>query len=112
MVRFDFLHASRADAQQPGRTIRMHKIAISQAAIDRVLKRRESLHVFADIDPTRTAHIVGDLQNGFMAPGRPVEIAAAREIVPNVNRISAAVRAAGGLVVYIQNTIDAAAKET
>jgi ureidoacrylate peracid hydrolase len=55
---------------------------------------------------------VVDLQNGFMAPGQPVEIAAARDIVPNVNRISAALRAAGGLVVYLQNTIDATAKET
>ena len=89
----------------------MHKIAIPQAAIDRVLKRRNSLHVFNDIDPARTAHIVVDLQNGFMAEGAPAEIAMAREIVPNVNRISAALRSAGGLVVYIQNTIDAAAKE-
>lgn len=90
----------------------MHRIAIPQAAIDRVLKRRESLHVFTDIDPAHTAHIVVDLQNGFMAPGQPAEIPAAREIVPNVNRISAALRLAGGLVVYIQNTIDATAKET
>jgi ureidoacrylate peracid hydrolase len=89
----------------------MHKIAIPQAAIDRVLKRRDSLHVFDDIDPVRTAHIVVDLQNGFVAPGQPAEIPMAREIVPNVNRISAALRAAGGVVVYIQNTIDAAAKE-
>jgi ureidoacrylate peracid hydrolase len=89
----------------------MHKIAIPQAAIDRVLKRRDSLHVFNDLDPARTAHIVVDLQNGFMAPGQPAEIPMAREIVPNVNRISAALRAAGGLIVYIQNTIDAAAKE-
>jgi ureidoacrylate peracid hydrolase len=90
----------------------MHKIAIPQAAIDRVLARRDQLHVFNDIDPSRTAHIVVDLQNGFMAPGAPAEIATAREIVPNVNRISAALRAGGGLVVYIQNTIDAEAKET
>jgi ureidoacrylate peracid hydrolase len=90
----------------------MHKIAIPQAAIDRVLARRDKLHVFDDIDPARTAHIVVDLQNGFMAPGAPAEIPAARDIVPNVNRISAALRAAGGLVVYIQNTIDADAKET
>ena len=90
----------------------MHKIAIPQAAIDRVLKRRDLLHVFNDIEPARTAHVVVDLQNGFMAPGQPAEIPAAREIVPNVNRISAALRAAGGLVVYIQNTIDATAKET
>jgi ureidoacrylate peracid hydrolase len=89
----------------------MHQIAIPQAAIDRVLKRRDSLHVFNDIEPARTAHIVVDLQNGFMAPGQPAEIPAAREIVPNVNRISAALRASGGLVVYIQNTIDAEAKQ-
>jgi ureidoacrylate peracid hydrolase len=89
----------------------MHKIAIPQAAIDRVLKRRDSLHVYNDIDPARTAHIVVDLQNGFMAPGQIAEISVAREIVPNVNRISSALRAAGGLVIYIQNTIDAAAKE-
>jgi ureidoacrylate peracid hydrolase len=89
----------------------MHKIAIPQAAIDRVLKRRDQLHVFNDIDPARTAHVVVDLQNGFMAPGQPAEIPTAREIVPNVNRISAALRAAGGLVVYIQNTIDATAKQ-
>jgi ureidoacrylate peracid hydrolase len=89
----------------------MHKIAIPQAAIDRVLKRRESLHVFNDIDPARTAHVVVDLQNGFMAPGQPAEIAMAREIVPNVNRISAALRASGGHIVYIQNTIDAEAKQ-
>src|SRR3954470_24300009 len=87
----------------------MHKIAIPQSAIDRVLKRREQLHVFNDIDPKRTAHIVVDLQNGFMAPGQPAEIAAARDIVPNVNRISAALRKEGGLAVYIQNTIDATA---
>jgi ureidoacrylate peracid hydrolase len=89
----------------------MHKIAIPQPAIDRVLKRRDQLHVFNDLNPTRTAHIVVDLQNGFMAPGQPAEIPAARDIVPNVNRISAALRKAGGTVVYIQNTIDATAKE-
>ena len=90
----------------------MHKIKIPQPAIDRVLKRRDQLHVFNDIDPARTAHVVVDLQNGFMAPGQPAEIPTAREIVPNVNRISAALRAAGGLVVYIQNTIDAAAEQS
>jgi len=89
----------------------MHKIAIPQAAIDRVLKRRGALHVFNDLDPARTAHVVVDLQNGFMAPGQPAEIPAARDIVANVNRISAALRAGGGLVIYIQNTIDATAKQ-
>jgi len=85
----------------------MHKVEIPAASVARIMARRGTMHVFDSIDPARTAHIVVDLQNGFMAPGAPVEVPVAREIVPNVNRISAALRAAGGLVVYIQNTFDA-----
>jgi ureidoacrylate peracid hydrolase len=47
-----------------------------------------------------------------MASGAVAEIATAREIVPNVNRITAAIRAAGGLIVYVQNTFDAVAVAT
>src|SRR5436189_4148303 len=83
----------------------MHRIAIPQYAIDRALARRGRLHPFADLDPARTALVVVDLQNGFMAPGQPAEIAQARGIVPDVNRLAAATRAAGGMVVWIQNTI-------
>jgi ureidoacrylate peracid hydrolase len=90
----------------------MHNVNISPDVLRRIAQRRSSFHPFGDLDPTRTAHIVVDLQNGFMAPGAVSELAAAREIVPNVNRISQALRAAGGLVVYIQNTFDAEAIAT
>ncbi|HEX3972791.1 MAG TPA: isochorismatase family cysteine hydrolase [Stellaceae bacterium] len=84
----------------------MHKIAIPQSIIDRVLARRPNLHWLDKLEGPRTAHVVVDLQNGFMAPGEVAEIPAAREIVPNVNRISAALRAAGGVNVFIQNTVE------
>ena len=87
----------------------MHKPEIHPDVVRRATERRGGLRVFNSLMSKRTAHIVVDLQNGFMAPGQVAEIPAAREIVPNVNRISAAVRAAGGLVVYIQNTFDAVA---
>lgn len=90
----------------------MHTPSISPDVITRVTERRGGLRVFDTIDPARTAHVVVDLQNGFMAPGAICEIGTAREIVPNVNRISAALRAAGGQVVYIQNTLDAEAIRT
>lgn len=90
----------------------MHESTIHPAVIRRVTERRGGPRVFSSINPERTAHIVVDLQNGFMAPGAVAEIASARDIVPNVNRISRAVRAAGGLVVYIQNTFDAVAVAT
>jgi ureidoacrylate peracid hydrolase len=90
----------------------MHKPIIHPDVVRRVTERRGSLRVFKSIDCGRTAHIIVDLQNGFMAPGQVAEIGTAREIVPNVNRISDAVRQAGGLVVYIQNTFDAIAVRT
>lgn len=83
----------------------MHKLAIPQTVIDRVIARRGKEHIFDDLDPGRTALIVVDLQNGFMLPGVAfAEIAEARDIVPNVNRLAAALRAAGGTVVWIVTT--------
>ena len=87
----------------------MHKIAMTPSVLARIAQRRNGLHLYSRLTPARTAHVVVDLQNGFMAPGQVAEIPTAREIVPNVNRISAALRQAGGLVVYIQNTFDAEA---
>jgi ureidoacrylate peracid hydrolase len=83
----------------------MHKIAIPSYAIERALARRGRLNPFDALDPAKTALVVVDLQNGFMAPGQPAEIAQAREIVPAVNRLASATRAAGATVAWIQNTI-------
>jgi ureidoacrylate peracid hydrolase len=55
---------------------------------------------------TRTALLVIDLQDFFMAPGMPMEVPAARDVVPNVNRLADAVRGAGGLVVWVRMTAD------
>ena len=63
-----------------------------------------SKHFVEQIDPRRTAHLVVDMQNGFMAPGAPVEVARARGVVEEINRISGALREAGGLNVFIQYT--------
>jgi len=90
----------------------MHKSSINPAVVERVTERRGGLRVFGNLVPERTAHVVVDLQNGFMAPGAVCEIASARDIVPTVNHISQALRDAGGLVVYIQNTLDAEAIRT
>ena len=90
----------------------MHKISIPAYVDERSLQRRGRVKIFDQIDPARTAHIIVDLQNGFMAPGEVCEIGTAREIVPNVNSISAACRATGALNVFLQNTIDAKTHES
>ena len=90
----------------------MHNVSIYPSVIERVAQRRGGLRVFDSLSPKQTAHVVVDLQNGFMAPGAIAEIPAAREVVPTVNRISEALREAGGMVVYIQNTFDELAVRT
>ena len=82
----------------------MHKIAIPQYIIDRVVKARGSMHAFDRFLGPSTALLVVDLQNTFMLPPYPTEVPLAREIVPNVNRLAAATRGAGGLVAWIQMT--------
>jgi len=59
----------------------MHKIEMSPEVLDRVKGFREGFHMFSNIDPLRTAHIIVDLQNGFMEPGATVELPVARDIV-------------------------------
>ncbi len=86
----------------------LHKIEIPDFILARSRALRGDKPVLFDrLDPARTAHIVVDLQNGFMREGAAVEVPVARAIVPNVNRITRALRAAGGLTVYLRYTSDA-----
>src|SRR5580658_6221753 len=73
----------------------------------RVVARCGTSHPFTELDPRRTALVVVDLQNAFMddAVGHAV-CPAARDIVPDVNRLAATVRATGGGVFWIMNTVD------
>jgi ureidoacrylate peracid hydrolase len=83
----------------------MHKIQMNPELVEQLTRERGGrLHLFDAIDPARTAHVIVDLQNGFMEQGAPVEVPTAREIVPNVNAISNAIRKAGGVNVFIQFT--------
>jgi ureidoacrylate peracid hydrolase len=82
----------------------MHKVTIPQSVIDDVVRSRGREHVFDNLDPAKSALIVIDLQNGFMMKGIAHALCEqAIEIVPNVNRLAAAVRRTGGMVVWIQN---------
>jgi ureidoacrylate peracid hydrolase len=84
----------------------MHRISLSQEIVTMIEAQRGTLHPYQQLELRRTAHIIVDLQNGFMEPGAPVEVPVAREIVPNVNLISAAVRAQGGLNIFLRMTVD------
>ena len=81
---------------------------LSDTVITAAAERRGRPHVFETIDPKKTALVVIDLQRAFMNPGAPSEVPQSRSIVPNVNRLAAATREAGGRVVWIRATFDKA----
>jgi ureidoacrylate peracid hydrolase len=70
----------------------MHAVTIRPEIVARVLERRGRLHPFDSLDAKRTALLVIDMQNAFVAPGAPVEVPAARDIVPSINRLTAELR--------------------
>ena len=69
---------------------------------------RGRLHCLESIDAARCALLVVDMQNYYLRPGFQAEIAAAREIVPAINRAARALRDLGGRVIWIQTVADAA----
>lgn len=79
----------------------MHPWSIPPHVARMVTERIGRPHAFDTIDPKKAALLVVDMQNYFMHPdyqGVPM----AREIVPNVNRLAAAVRALGGHVAWVK----------
>jgi len=86
----------------------MHPFTMPESIQARVARRCGTPHPFAQLDPKRTALVVVDLQNGFMREDvAHAWCPMAEHIVPQVNKLAAALRAAGGGVFWIQNTFDA-----
>ena len=84
----------------------MHKVSIPESVIAQVKAQRGKLNRYDTLAGAKTALVVIDLQNAFMLPGMPVEVPTAREIVPNVNKLAAATRAAGGKVYWIKMNLE------
>ena len=82
----------------------MHRYVVSDAVKERLLRRQGKLLSHDEIDAAPTALIVVDMQNHFVAEGFPAEVPLSREIVPTINRLARAMRAAGGQVVWVQTT--------
>lgn len=83
----------------------MHNTHINQLVHDRYVNLKGGReYAFTSLDPKHTAHLIVDMQRGFLEEGALLETPAARDIVGNVNRISRAVRKAGGLNLFLRFT--------
>ena len=82
----------------------LHELtAIDPWFLENARKSRDGrLNAHESLEPRKTALVVVDMQNYFVAEGMPSYVPQAKTIVPNINRLARAVRASGGLVVWIQ----------
>jgi ureidoacrylate peracid hydrolase len=83
----------------------MNNSSIPQDVVDALIQRRGRLHVIEALDPEKTALIVIDMQNFFVEEGQPSEVPAARDIVPNINRLAEATRGVGSSVFWVRVTL-------
>ena len=66
--------------------------------------RRGRVEVYDSIAPAKTAMMVIDMQRAWTETGAPFATPGARGIIPTINAIAAALRARGGLVIWVSHT--------
>ena len=84
----------------------MHNTEIRADVQERILRRRGSRHIHAELQARRTALIVIDMQNAFVDVANPSAVPMAQKIVPAINRMAGKLRSSGGSVVWVYTTFD------
>ncbi len=73
-----------------------HDVKIPDYVIERIMAKRGKLEVFDEFEARKTALLVIDMQNFYVA-----EVDTAISIVPNINRIAGACREKGAPVIWV-----------
>ena len=79
----------------------MHSVGIRQHIIDRVMARRKRFHWFSQLEASKTALVVIDMQNTFCEPGSPAEVPQSRGIVDPINRFTTALRKKNVPIIWV-----------
>lgn len=70
---------------------------------DEILQaRQQRIDSFHPLEPGRTALLVIDMQRGFLEPGAALEVPPGRDLIPGLQRLIAACRAAEVPVIFTQ----------
>ena len=90
----------------------MHKVTIGEDIKSRLVARRGRYHLYDNIEASKSALIIIDMQNAFCAPGAPAEVAASRGIVSNINNFTAALRDTAVEIIWIVSAFDSVSSGT
>lgn len=82
-----------------------HPSGIRQEIVDKVVKRRGRLHAYEQINPTKTALVVVDMDTATVKRMDDTDI---MQIIPRINQLATAVRAYEGVVAWVTTPIQKA----
>jgi nicotinamidase-related amidase len=77
-----------------------------QAAIDGAQNANRPIPILKNIEVKRTALLIVDMQRAFLDVGASIEVPEGRKIVPNINKLAAAVREKGGKVIFFRYLVN------
>lgn len=77
-----------------------------QIAIDGARNANRPIPILENIEAKRTALLVVDMQRAFLDAGASIEVPEGRKIVPNINKLAAAVREKGGKVIFFRYLVN------
>ena len=70
---------------------------------ERLMRIRGDLRLYKDLEPSKTALVIIDMQNAFVAEGGVIEVAASRDIIPAINKMASGCRDLGMPVIWIRS---------
>ena len=79
----------------------MHEVEIRPEIVERVLARRSKYHLWESIDPKKTAFVIIDMQNTFVAESSPAEVPESRAICDNINTLAREARELGARIIWV-----------
>ena len=80
-----------------------HQVDVSDFVKERLLRIRGDLRLYRQLDPSRTAFVIIDMQNAFVAEGGVIEVPVSRSIVPIINHTADVCRQLGVPVIWIRS---------
>jgi ureidoacrylate peracid hydrolase len=88
-----------------------HPLGVSEHIKERMRNQRGDLRIYKDLDPSKTAFVIIDMQAAFLEPGGVIEVPSSRGIVSNINRCAQGCRDLGMPVIWIRSMHPAGAAD-
>ncbi|HXY44263.1 MAG TPA: cysteine hydrolase [Acidimicrobiales bacterium] len=80
-----------------------HDVDVSDFVKERLIKIRGDLRLYRSLDPKRSALVIIDMQNAFVAEGGVIEVSMSRSIVPVINHTADVCRQLSVPVIWIRS---------